>query len=74
MPTADPPVPKRIRDRLKKRLAREFGPSRVRTLPEGPASVDQIPIHSLLTILFSAEIAERDARYEVFGLSGEGTL
>ena len=34
----------------------------------------QIPIHSLPTILFSAAMAESDARYDVLGLSGDGTL
>lgn len=49
-------------------------PSRIQTLSDSPGSEDQIPIHSLPTTLFNAEIAESDARYEVFGLSGEGTL
>lgn len=39
-----------------------------------PDRRDHMPIHSLLTILFSADMAERDARYDVFGLSGEGML
>ncbi len=34
----------------------------------------QIPIHSFLQILFNAAMAERTARYEVLGLSGDGTL
>ena len=34
----------------------------------------QMPIHSFLTILLRAEMADIAARYEVLGLSGEGTL
>lgn len=41
----------------------------------GPDTCDvQIPIHSFPTTLFSAAMAERDARYDVLGLSGDGTL
>lgn len=40
--------------------------------PEGKEI--QIPIHSFLQILFNAAMAERTARYEVLGLSGDGTL
>lgn len=41
--------------------------------PEGPLEF-QIPTHSFLQILFRAAMAESAARYEVLGLSGEGTL
>ena len=41
--------------------------------PEGPLEF-QIPTHSFLQILYRAAMAESAARYEVLGLSGEGTL
>ena len=51
--------------------------TRARIGAEGRSGIvyqDQIPIHSFLTILFSADIVDIAARYEVLGLSGYGTL